>query len=228
MLYGYWLWTSLSLLQLGFPHKAQAACGEALAETRQVLIAEEAAFRSTEQAVRAARAMMLSREADLREVLATPPSGYPEDVARRLSELHRTEVALKLQMLDRLRAQHEEARQQWERGHQLLHMQMAEARTAAQTDILSQDDYCGVQERYVQALQLYQQGMQRYRTGMDLYAKALDAYGVRFLMPYTQGFTAPQTWEILVEELEREDFLHDFLVPLTANAVRMRPPDVPP
>jgi exonuclease VII small subunit len=206
MLYRYWLWTSLSLLHLGLPHTAQAACGEGLAETRQVLIAEEAALRSTEQVVRAARALMLSREADLRETLAAPPSGYPEDVARRLNNLHRTEVALKLQMLDRLRARHEEARQQWERGHQLLHMQITEARTAAQSDLLSQDEYCRVQERYVQALQLYQQGMQRYRTGMELYAKALDVYGVRFLIPYTQGFAAPQIWQVLLEELEREDF----------------------
>jgi exonuclease VII small subunit len=228
MLYRYWLWTSLSLLHLGVPYKAQAVCGEGLAETRQALVAEEAAFRSTEQVVRAARALMLSREADLRETLATPPSEYPEDVARRLNNLHRTEVALKLQMLDRLRARHEEARQQWERGHHLLHLQMAEARTAAQSDLLSQAEYCGVQERYVQALRLYQQGMQHYRTGMELYAKALDAYGVRFLIPYLRGFTDPQQWDTLITDLERGDFLQDFLVPLTVNAVRVSPPDAPP
>jgi hypothetical protein len=207
---------------------AHAACGEALAETRQALIAEEAAFRTTQQIVRAARAEMLSRESILRDTLANPPADYAQDLARQLSQLRRTEVQPKLQTLEHLRSQHEEARQHWERGHQLLHAQMSEARVAVQTNTLSADDFCGVQERYVQALQLYQQGMQRYRVGMELYAKTLHAYSEHVLLPYIRGFTDQQQWELLIQELEQGDFLHNFLVPLTANAVRTRPPAIPP
>jgi hypothetical protein len=90
------------------------------------------------------------------------------------------------------------------------------------------DDYCGRQERYRQALQLYRQGMQRYRTGMDLYTQTLGAYGARFLLPYTQGFTHPPLWEVLIQQLARGDFLQDLLVPLTANAIRSPPPETPP
>jgi hypothetical protein len=63
---------------------------------------------------------------------------------------------------------------------------------------------------------------------MDLYAQALVAYGARFLLPYTQGFTHQQLWAVLIQQLERGDFLHDFLVPLTANAIRSPPPETPP
>jgi hypothetical protein len=85
-----------------------------------------------------------------------------------------------------------------------------------------------VREAYLQALRLYQQGIQRYRAGMDFYARALDAYGGRFLVPYTRGFGDRQTWEALVWQLERGDFLQDLLVPMTANAIRSSPPDAPP
>jgi hypothetical protein len=142
--------------------------------------------------------------------------------------LRRTEVERKLDMLEWLRAQHEESRRHWEQGYQLLPAQLAAARAAFQAHTLSVDDYCGVQKRYRQALQLYWQGMQRYRIGMDLYAQALDAYGARFLLLYTQGFTHQQLWAVLIGQLEHGDFLHDVLVPLTANAMRSLPPAVPP
>lgn len=67
--------------------------------------------------------------------------------------------------------------------------------------------------------------MQRYRTGMDLYTRALVAYGAHFLLLYTQGFTHQQTWEVLIQQLERGDFLQGLLVPLTANAIRSPPPE---
>jgi hypothetical protein len=206
----------------------QAACGEALTDTHRAVAAEAQALRVTEQTLRAAQAEMLSREAALRETLAHPPADYPRELARRLAALHRTEVEIKLRMLEWLRAQHEESRRRWERGHQLLHPQVVDTRAAFQAQTLSVDDYCGRQERYRQALQLYRQGMQRYRRGMDLYTHALVAYGARFLLLYTQGFTRQQTWVVLIQQLERGDFLHDFLVPLTANAIRSPPPETPP
>jgi hypothetical protein len=190
--------------------------------------AEAQALHVTEQTLRAAQAEMLSREAALRETLAHPPADYPRELAQHLAALRRTEVKIKLLMLEWLRTQHEESRRHWERGHQLLHPQIVATRVAFQAQTLSVDGYCGRQERYRQALQLYRQGMQRYRTGMDLYAQALVAYGARFLLPYTQGFTHQQLWAVLVQQLERGDFLHDFLVPLTANAVRSPPPETPP
>jgi hypothetical protein len=190
--------------------------------------AEVQALHVTGQTLRAVQAEMLSREAALRETLAHPPMDYPRALAQCLAALRLTEIDLKLRMLEWLRTQHEESRRHWERGHQLLHPQIVDTRAAFQAQTLSVDDYCGRQERYRQALQLYRQGMQRYRRGMDLYAQALVAYGARFLLPYTQGFTHQQTWEVLIQQLERGDFLHDFLVPLTANAIRSPPPETPP
>jgi hypothetical protein len=219
---------SFCLLYLSLPVSAYTACGEALEETRQALTLEEQAIRATEQTVRAAKATILSRDAALREALAHPPSGYDQELARRLVELRRTEVEPKREMLERLRAQHEEARRQWERGHQLLHPQLVEARAALQAKTISQEEYCRVREAHLQALRLYQQGMQGYRIGMDFYAKALDAYGERFLVPYTQGFSDQQRWVVLIRQLERGDFLQDILVPMTANTFRSSPPDAPP
>jgi hypothetical protein len=141
--------------------------------------------------------------------------------------LRRTEVERKLDMLDWLRAQHEDSRRHWEHGYQLLNAQLATARAAFQAQTLSTDRYCGVQKRYQQALQLYWHGMQRYRIGMDLYAQALDAYGTRFLLLYTQGFSHQQLWEGLIWQLEQGNFLYDVLIPLTANAIRSSPPAVP-
>ncbi|HEV8712767.1 MAG TPA: hypothetical protein VGX03_08075 [Candidatus Binatia bacterium] len=211
------------------PRGVQAACGEALVETRRAVAAEAQALHLTEQTVRAAQAERLSREAALRAALLTHrPRDYPRELVQRVDALRRTEVERKLEMLEWLRAQHEESRRHWEHGYQLLPAQLAAARVAFQAQTLSADDYCGVQERYRQALQMYRQGMQRYRTGMDLYAQALDAYGTRFLLLYTQGFAHPQPWAVLIQQLEQGDFLHDVLVPLTANAIRSPPPTVPP
>jgi hypothetical protein len=218
----------LGFLCLARARGVQAACGEALADTHRAVAAEAQALRVTEQTLRAAQTEVLSREAALRETLAHPPADYSPALAQRLAALRRTEVEIKLRMLEWLRTQHEESRRHWERGHQLLHPQIVDIRAAFQAQTLSANDYCGVQERYRQALQMYRQGMQQYRTGMDLYAQALGAYGTRFLLLYTQGFTHQQTWEALIQQLERGDFLQDLLVPLTANAIRSSPPETPP
>lgn len=224
-----WLWVFVACLWgIARATTTQAACGEAIEETRQELAAEERDLRTTEQMVRAAVATLRVRDAALRKEMANPPAGYDQALARRLVELRRTEVEPKREMLERLRAQHEESRRQWERGHQLLYAQLSEARAAFQAKTLSQEEYCRVREAYLGALRLYLQGIQGYRTGMELYARALDVYGERFLEPYTQGFSDRQRWLALVQRLERGDFLQDILVPMTANAVRSSPPDVPP
>jgi len=62
---------------------------------------------------------------------------------------------------------------------------------------------------------------------MDLYAQALDTYGARFLLLYIQGFSHQQLWEVLIWQLEQGNFLHDVLIPLTANAICSSPPAVP-
>lgn len=80
---------------------------------------------------------------------------YPQELAQHLAALRRTEIEIKLRMLEWLRTQHEESRQHWERGHQLLHPQVVDTHAAFQAQTLSVDDYCGRQERYRQALQLY-------------------------------------------------------------------------
>ncbi|MGH7960636.1 MAG: hypothetical protein ACRERD_02280 [Candidatus Binatia bacterium] len=219
---------SFYLLSLGWPVFSHAACGEALEETRRYLTAEEQAVRATEQAVRAAKAAALSHDAALGAVMAHPPAGYDQALARRIIELRRTEVEPKREMLERLRAQHEESRRQWERGRQLLHAQLLRAREALQAQAIAQEEYCRVRESHLQALRLYQRGIQGYRAGMDFYAQALNTYGERFLIPYTRGFTHPRQWEALIRQLERGDFLQDILVAMTANAIRSSPPDAPP
>ena len=45
---------------------------------------------------------------------------------------------------------------------------------------------------------------------------------------YQQGYVNPDIWTVLISQLVQGDFLHDFLVPLTANAVRIPPPEIPP
>src|SRR5215475_1976599 len=96
----------LSFLLLCLPVRAYAACGEELEGVRQELTAEEQGIHTTEQAVRAAKTEFLSRDAALREVMANPPAGYDQSLARRLVDLRRTEVEPKRAMLERLRAQH--------------------------------------------------------------------------------------------------------------------------
>ncbi len=134
----------------------------------------------------------------------------------------------KRQTLENLRSQHEEARRQWERGHHLLYPQLAEAQAAFRAKTITDEEFCRVRETYQQALRLYLQGMQNYRRGLDLYARALNIYIDRFLTPYSKGFSDPQQWKDLIAQLNRHDFLHDILIPMTANAVRSIPPDVPP
>jgi hypothetical protein len=171
---------------------------------------------------------MQQAEAALREVQTHPPAEYDQTLARQVAALRYTEVEPKRQTLEHLRGQHEEARRQWERGHQMLGPQLAEAQAAFQSQTMPQEEYCQIREAYLQALRLYLQGMQRYRTGMDLYAQAVAAYTDQLLIPYTQGFTDRQQWEILISQLQKRDFLHEFLLPLTANAIRIMPPDSPP
>ena len=218
----------LCSLFLCCPLLLHAACGEGGEEVRQALVAEEQGVRAIEQTVRVARTEFLSRDTALREAMVNPPPDYDRDLARRLTELSRTEVEPKRAMLERLRAQHEEGRQQWERGRRLLQVQFIEARTAFAEQRIVRDEYCRVREAYLQALSMYRDGMQGYRTGMDFYSKTLAAYGERFLIPYIQGFSDRQQWVTLILRLERRDFLQDLLVPMTANAVRSSPPNAPP
>jgi hypothetical protein len=210
------------------PIVLHAFCGDGIEAVRQELSTEEQGVRIIEQAVRAARTEFRGRDAALRAVISNPPIGYDHSLVRRLVELQRTEVEPKREILERLRAQHEDGRQQWEQGRQLLHVQLAQARAALQEQRIDQDEYCRVREAYLQALRMYREGMQGYRTGMDFYAKALAAYGERFLIPYAQGFNDRHQWVVLIQSLERGDFLQDLLVPMTANAVRSSPPAAPP
>lgn len=205
-----------------------AACGEIISPTMQELVAEEHALQDTEQAVRTNRTRMQGLEAQLQDLLAHPPDAYNQDLARRVAALRRTEVEPKRRTLENLRVQHEESRQKWERGHRLLSPQLAEAQTAFQAKTMTREDFCRVRETYQQALKLYLQGMRNYRQGMNLYARALSEYADRFLTPYLAGFTDSRQWETLFTQLKRGDFLHDILVPMTANAIRSVPPGAPP
>jgi hypothetical protein len=210
------------------PQLLHADCGEGIEVVRDQLAAEEAGVRAIEHRVRTARAEFLSRDTALREMMNNPPADYDRDLARRLVALRRSEVEPKREMLERLRAQHEEGRREWERGRQLLQTQLTEARAALDTQTIDRQEYCRVREAYLQALSLYRDGMQGYRTGMDFYARALAAYGERFLLPYVQGFSDRRQWVVLIEQLNRGDFLQDLLVPMTANVLRSSPPTVPP
>jgi len=219
---------SLCALFFSLPTLLYASCGEGVEVVREQLAAEEQGVRAVEQRVRAAKAEFLSRDTALREAMTNPPADYDRDLARRLVALRRSEVEPKREMLERLRSQHEEGRREWERGRQLLQTQLTEARAALETQTIDQQEYCRVREAYLQALSMYRDGMQGYRTGMDFYARALAAYGERFLIPYSRGFSDRQQWVVLIQQLDRGDFLQDLLVPMTANAVRISPPTAPP
>lgn len=218
----------LFLCFLGLPTLSHAACGEESSMLAQELVMEEQALRATIQLVRSSKEQMQRRETELQDLLAQPPSDYDQALARQLASLRRTEVEPKRQTLENLRVQHEESRRQWERGHRQLQPQLAEAQTAFQAKTLSRDDFCRVRETYQSALRLYLQGMQSYRRGMDLYARALHIYAEQFLSLYSKGFTEPTQWLALISQLKRGDFLHEVLVPMTTNAIRSIPPDVPP
>jgi exonuclease VII small subunit len=223
----YWRMIFL-LLYLGFSAWSYAACGEEISATTQALIAEEQALRATEQTVRASRTRLQTSEVQLQDLLAQPPATYDQTLARKLAMLRRTEVEPKRRTLENLRVQHEESRKQWERGHRLLNPQLAKAQTAFQAKTITQAEFCRVRETYQQALRLYLQGMQSYRRGMDFYARALNECVDRFFTPYLNGFTDPRQWEALIAQLQGGDFLHDILVPMTANAIQSTPPDTPP
>lgn len=218
---------ALLALLLALPTPSHAACGEELPAMTQELVAEEQALRTTTQAVRASQERMRAAEAQLQDLRSTPPETYDRTLARQLTALRLTEIEPKRRTLENLRAQHEESREQWERGHRLLSPQLVEAKNALQAKTITQDDFCRVRENYLQALRLYAQGMQNYRRGMELYARALDEYTDQFLTPSIRGFNEPQHWERLIAKLQQGDFLHNVLVPLTANAIRSAPPDAP-
>jgi len=217
-----------SFLFLVWSTPGRAECGEVIPAITQDLVKEEQALRATTQAVQTSKARLQTFDGDLQTLLADPPPTYDKALARRLTTLRRAEVEPKLRTLENLRSQHEESRRQWERGHQQLGPQLAEAQSAYQAKTMTQDGFCRVREMYSRALRLYLRGMQDYRNGMDLYAQALDEYVDRFLSPYIKGFTDPQSWEGLITQLQRGDFLHTILVPMTANAIRGVPPDAPP
>jgi hypothetical protein len=221
-------WIFLLPFFLGHFLSAHAACGENVYALTQEIILEEQALRATEQTVRASKTRLQMFDADLQALLANPPPTYDKTLARQLSALRRTEVEPKRRTLENLRAQHEESRRQWERGHQRLGPQLAEARTAYRAQTITSDEFCQVQETYAHALRLYIEGMRDYQRGMDFYARALDECVDRFLTPSIKGFTDPRYWEELIVQLERGDFLHDILVPMTGNAIRSVPPDAPP
>jgi hypothetical protein len=217
--------TGFSLVLPCLTTPAYSACGETASALAQELVAEEQALRTTVQAVRASRERLQTFDAELQSLLAQPPPNYDKSLARQLAALRRTEVEPKRQTLENLRAQHEESRRQWERGHRQLGPQLAEAQSAFQAKTISREEFCRVRDMYQHALSLYLQGMQSYRQGMDLYARALTVYVDRFLTPYRNGFNESQQWKDLLVELKQGNFLHDVLVPMTANAVRGSPPD---
>jgi hypothetical protein len=208
--------------------QAHATCGEEISTTTQELVAEEQALQLTEQRVRLSKTQIHTLDADLQDLLANPPASFDKALARQLAALRNKEIEPKRRTLENLRTQHEEARRQWERGHRLLSPQLAEAQMAFQAKTLSREDFCRIREAYHQALRLYLEGMQNYRQGMNLYARALDECAEQFFAPYIKGFTEPRRWEELIMQLQRGDFLHEILVPMTANAVRSVPPDAPP
>ena len=212
----------------GWSLPGHTECGEAIPTITQELVMEEQALRATGQAVQSSKTRLQTFDADLQTLLAEPPPAYDRALARRLATLRRMEVDPKLRTLENLRSQHEDSRRQWERGHQQLGPQLAAAQTAYQAKTMTQDEFCRIRETYAHALRLYLQGMQDYRRGMDLYARALDEYVDRFIRPYIMGFTDPRAWEELLVQLQRRDFLHTILVPMTANAIRSVPPDAPP
>ena len=211
-----------------FTPQAYGACGEEISATTQELVAEEQALQTTTQHVRSSREQLRMLDTDLQGLLTNPPESVDKTLARQLATLRNREIEPKRRTLENLRTQHEEARQQWERGHRLLSPQLVEAQMAFQAKTLSREDFCRVREAYHQALRLYLAGMQNYRQGMDLYARALDECAEQFFTPYIKGFTEPQQWEELIIQLKRGDFLHEILVPMTANAIRSVPPDTPP
>lgn len=207
---------------------AYASCGESAPAVSQALAAEEQALRATEYTIEEASTTLRNHTMLLRETLERPPADYARALARRLARVQRREIEPKRAMLERLRAQHEDARRQWERGRALLYTQLVDARRALQQERISMAQFCGIREAHAQALRLYLQGMQAYRAGMDLYAKALVQYDKDFLMPYLLGFDDPQQWELLLGQLREGNFLQDILVSMASNVVRSQPPEEPP
>jgi len=207
---------------------AQAACAEDLEGTRRAVAYTLYGLRTTKEAVREAEAKTHGRVAVMQELRLHPPEDYDSTLARQVGKLRRSIVRPKRALLAQLREQHEDARRHWERGMRLIHEQFLEAQEAFQEQLLTPDVYCYARESYLRALSLYRNGLEHYRTGLALYADGLNAYRERFVVPCVQGYTKPYQWQALVERLEREDFLQEFLSPLRTNALRNAPRDIPP
>ena len=216
------------VLSHGVASEALAACGEDLEGTRQTVAYALYGLRTTKEAVREAEAKTRGRVAVMQELRLHPPKDYDTTLARQVEKLRRSIIRPKRALLAQLKEQHEDARRHWERGIRLIHAQFLEAQAAFQEQLLTQEAYCYARESYLRALSLYRNGLEHYRTGLALYADGLNAYRERFVVPCVQGYTNPYQWQVLVERLEREDFLQEFLSPLTTNALRNAPQDIPP
>jgi len=222
------LWAVVLVLSSGDSTLAASACGAAISVTTPEGVTEEYALRQGEQTIRAGRARVQAGDAVLRSRLAHSPTDFDQSLAQQLAVLRRTEVEPKRHTLEHLRAQHEDARHQWDRGRHLLSPQLAAAQASFHAKTITPDAYCRIRETYKHAVRFYWRGIQSYRHGLELYAHALDLYDEQFLTPYLHGFTDRHQWQQLIAHLTHGDFLHEVLVPLTVNAVRSVPPDLPP
>jgi hypothetical protein len=101
------LWIPVCFLGFCLPAPLFAACGDGLEAVYQELAAEEQAIRVSIQTVNASRAEFARRDAVLNVALANPAPDSDRVLARRLRQLHQTEVEPKRQMIERLRVQHE-------------------------------------------------------------------------------------------------------------------------
>ena len=207
---------------------AVAACGERLEEAEQTVGFVLYGLRSAKEAVRAAESKTRNRESVLQDLRIHPPEEYDQELARQIGKMRRNIVRSKRALLDQLRAQHDAARQQWERGIRLVQEQFFDAKEAYQEKVLTEEAYCHAREVYIQALDMYRDGLEQHKTGLALYVDGLNAYREQFLIPCIRGYDNPSLWYALIERLEQEEFLQEFLTPLTASAIRSAPPEIPP
>ena len=207
---------------------AWAACGDRLEEAQQTAGFALYGLRTVREAVREAESQTRGREAVLQELRIHPPEEYDQELARQVGKVRRYTVRPKRALLTQLREQHDAAKLQWEWGIRLVHEQFLEAKEAYQENMLTQEAYCHARKVYVQALYMYRDGLEHYKTGLALYADGLNAYREQFVVPCIRGYTNPSLWHALIARFEQEGFLQEFLNPLTANAIRSVPPDIPP
>ena len=207
---------------------AGAACGERLEEVEQTVGFVLYGLRTVKEAVRTAESKTRSQEAVLLELRIHPPEEHDQKLARQVGKIRREIVQPKHTLLTQLRAQHDNARQQWERGIRRVQEQFLDAKGAYQEKTLTQGAYCHAREVYVQALDLYRSGVEQHKTGLALYVEGLNAYREQFVVPCIRGYDNPLLWYALIERFEQEDFLQEFLSPLTASAIQSAPPDIPP